>query len=222
MKTSVLRVWLRVATFTLVVASISYASPITVSNFSFETLGAGGVPFACGTGCSFSTDGVIPGWTVGGTAGLLQPGTPANTTLFNSVPDGSTVAYSNGGTISQTVAPLVQLGVIYTLQVDVLVRKDVGDPGTEALLINGNTILATGVLPAPGGFSNFTATYTGLAADVGKSISIELVSNGVQGDWDNVRLASSLPSPVPEPASGVLMGLAAVALAGIVMRRKRA
>jgi len=38
-----------------------------------------------------------------------------------------------------------------------------------------------------------------LAADVGKTIGIDLRSNGVQGDWDNVRLNDS--TGVPEPAS---------------------
>lgn len=132
------------------------------------------------------------------------------------------MAYTNGGTISQTVSsPLVQLGVTYTLLVDVGLRHDLGDPGTEALVINGVDYFATGSSPAAGNWSTFTATYTGLAADVGKSITIELASGGNQGDWDNVRLSDSTASAVPEPASGVFMGLAALALAGIV-RRKRA
>jgi hypothetical protein len=195
------------------------ASPIFVNNFSFETLPAAGLPFGCGTNCSFSTD-VIPGWTTTGSqTGQFKPGPPATTTYFNSVPDGTTIAYSSGGSMSQTVAPLVQLGVVYTLMVDVGVRKDLGaDPGSEALIINGNSYFATGVQATPGNFSTFTVSYTGLAADLGKAITILLSSGGSQGDWDNVRLSDSTPTAAPEPAS-IVLGLSALALLGIVRRK---
>jgi len=223
MKTLILRVGLPVVAWTLILASTSYASPIFVTNFSFETLPVGGLPLdGCGAGCFYSEGPSIPGWTITGTyTGQFQPGPSAgNTAYFNSVPDGITVAYTDGGSISHTVAPLVQLGVTYTLQVDVGVRNDIGDPGTEALVINGNTYLATGTLPSPGGWSTFTATYTGLAADVGQPIAIQLASDSAQADWDNVLLSDSI-TDVPEPASIVLVGLAALAL-GAIGRRKRA
>jgi PEP-CTERM motif len=222
MKTWTLQVGLAVGTFFL--ASSSYALPITVSNFSFETLPAGGLPTACGTGCSFSAGTGIPGWVAtGASTGEFQPGPPATTTFFNSVPDGSTIGYTSSGTISQTVAPTVQLGVVYTLMVDLGLRKDGPDPGTEALVINGNTYFATGVAPVQGGWSTFTVTYTGLSADVGKSITIQLASSGAgQGDWDNVRLSDSTTSAVPEPTTGMLLGLAGLAWAGISSRRKHA
>jgi len=222
MKTLILRVGLPVVAWTLILASTSYASPIFVTNYSFETLPVGGLPFGCGLGCSYSEGSSgIPGWTTTGSyVGQFQPGSAAgNTAYFDSVPDGITVGFTDGGSISQTVAPVVQLGITYTLQVDVGVRKDLGgDPGTEALVINGNKYLATGVLPAPGGWSTFTATYTGLSADVGQPITIQLASDSSQGDWDNVQLNDST---APEPASTALMGLAALALAGI-SRRMRA
>lgn len=215
---SVLRIGLPAALVAAVLAvPTASASPIFVNNFSFETLPAAGLPFACGTNCSYSTD-VIPGWTTTGSTGQFKPGPPATTTYFNSVPDGTTIAYTNGGSISQTVAPVVQLGVVYTLMVDVGVRKDIGDPGSEALLINGNSYFATGVPATPGNFSTFTGTYTGLAADVGKSITILLSSGGSQGDWDNVRLSDSTLTAVPEPAS-IVLGLSALALLGIVRRK---
>lgn len=221
MKLLFLRVGLPV--LVLCFASKTYAGPIAVSNSSFETLGGGGLPFLCGTACSFSVDGVIPGWTVTSSGSLFRPGPPANTAYFNSVPDGTTTAYTDGGSISQTVAAVVQLGVVYTLSVDVGVRKDLGvDPGTEALIINGNTILATGVLPTAGNWSTFTATYTGLAADVGTAITIRLASAGVEGNFDNVRLSDNVGSTTPEPASSVLMGLAALAWIGSARLRRQA
>jgi hypothetical protein len=221
MKTLILRAGLPVLVLTVALAANCYASPIFVSNFSFETLPAGGLPLGgCGVGCAYNA-GLIPSWTVTGTVGEFQPGPPANTGFFNSVPDGITIAYTNGGTISQTVVPVVQLGVTYTLMVDVGVRKDAPDPGTEALVINGTSHFAVGVLATGGNWSTFTATYTGLAADVGKPITIMLAANSAQGDWDNVRLADSTGAAVPEPASGALMGVALLACAGLLLRKRR-
>jgi len=218
--TGVLRIRKTALIGVFLAASTSYGSPIFVTNFSFETLPLSGLPGSCGTNCAYSTNAYIPGWTVSDTSvtGQFQPGPPTNTTFFNSVPDGTTTAFSNGGsTISQTVAPLVQLGIVYTLMVDVGVRKDFGvDPGTEALEINGNEYFATGTPAALGDWSIFTATYTGTAADVGSSITIQLASSGPGGTWDNVQLNDST---TPEPATGVLIGLGSLALAGVVRRK---
>jgi hypothetical protein len=189
------------------------AGTIFVDNASFETLPSGGLPTICSvaTGCSYSDALIpgqeIPGWIVNTTqlTGQLQPGSSGgNTTFFDSVPDGLTVAYTNGGTISQAVAAAVQLGVTYTLLVDVGQRNDCCTYGAVDLVIGTNRIAATGASPNPGLFSTFTATYTGLAGDVGKSIGIELAANGPQGVFDNVRLSDST---VPEPGSIVLVGL---------------
>jgi len=212
------------AAFAAVVVSTASAGPISVSNFSFETLPAGGLPFdSCGAGCFYSDD-AIPGWAISGktaSTGQFQPGVQAsNFSFFNSVPDGITVAYTNGGTISQTVGVTVALGIVYTLLVDQGVRHDFSDPGIVELLIGTTPIVATGVAASPGDWSTYTATYTGLAADVGKSIAILLNSSSIQGDWDNVRLdATDATAQVPEPATVALLSLG---LAGLgFMRRKR-
>jgi PEP-CTERM motif len=116
------------------------------------------------------------------------------------------------------VSPTVVTGVTYTLMVDLGARKDnVAFAAAADLLINGIHYAAIGTAPAPGDWSTFTATYVGLAADAGKSITIELLSSGPQGDFDNVRLSDS----VPEPAGMTLLGLGLVGLS-VFARRKRA
>ncbi len=138
------------------------------------------------------------------------------------MPDGVTVAYSNGGGLTQTVAVLAQAGVTYTLQVDVGYRKDVAEPSLPGLVVGSNTI--TNVISNPPQFSGDwvtdTITYTATALDAGAPISIVLGANGVQGDWDNVRLSDSLAA-IPEPMSVMLFGTGIVSL-GLLRRRPAA
>ena len=195
----------------VILGSPASSATIPVVNASFETLPAGGLPLdSCGTGCFYSIDG-IPGWTNGDVSGQFQSGVQVgNLAYFNSIPDGITVAYSNGGSIFQTVAATAQAGVTYTLQVDMGFRKDVPDPGSVALVVNGNTVFGTGAfLPGSGDWATYTAIYTATGADTGGLITILLDTPGAQGDWDNVRLTSTpLPATLPLFATGLsLMGL---------------
>ena len=182
-----------------------YGAPILVTNPSFETLPAGGLSIPCtGTGCSYSTD-PVPGWiAAGGGSGQFQPGTTPNT-YFDTLSDGPTNAYINnaGATLSQTVFPVVQTGVTYTLEVDLGFRKDTAFAASVDLLINGILYPAIGVVPVQGNWSTYTATYVGLAADAGQAITIVLNASGVQANYDNVRLSDSLVA-IPEPG-GVLL-----------------
>lgn len=213
------RVHLGVAAAVVLIANAAGATPIAVSNGSFETLPAAGLPIGCGTGCSFSTNDPIPSWTSTGSFGQFQPGVQArNFTFFNSVPDGITVAYSNGGTIMQTVGATAQAGVTYTLQVDLGFRKDVPDPGSVTLDVGSAVVPALGTpQQLSGNFATYTASYTATAADAGGAIL--LASPGTQGDWDNVRLSDS--NVIQEPASLVLLGGGLIAL-GLVRRRMQA
>ena len=225
MKSSAIRVLA-----TLALAAVpGFASPIYVSNFSFETgfvktnNCAGGLG---GASCGIDFTSSISGWTVTGaagdpTVGLFQPGD--NTGRFNTLSDGPTSAMSGGATISQMVAPTMVAGWTYVLAVDIGQRKDVPMDGTADLLIctnsNGTScnaaVVAIGTTPTPGSFGTFTATYVATAADAGKFITIELKSSGAQGNFDNVRLNS-----VPEPASFLLIGSALLGLSAF--RRRRA
>ena len=148
-----------------------FASPIAVANFSFETLPAGGLPTACSpVGCSFSAT-AAPGWVTTGASGQFQLG-PLPGPYFDTISDGPTHGYSNGGGFSQTVVPTVQLGMLYVLNVDIGFRLDTIFAGTARLLINGTPYSAVGLTPVQGTFGTFTATYTGSAADVGQAITI--------------------------------------------------
>jgi hypothetical protein len=206
-----------------------FANPISVSNFSFESLPIGGLPLHVGTcvSCVYSRGVAIPGWlSVGsGTNGEFRPGPPGNTTYFNSLSDGTTSAYVNIGTVlSQTVGETVNLGEVYTLLVDIGWRKDLQFAGTADLLINGVTHTATGVQPALGSFGTFEITYTGLFADVGKPITIQLKSNGVQGNFDDVRLGGVplATAAVPEPGSLMLLLGGGLLLSCFSLRRRMA
>jgi len=182
----------------LVVSGILCASlalaQVSVTNPSFEDP-AGALPNPCpGTNCSFSIT-APPGWTLSGAGGQFNPGNPANTTYFNSIPDGVKVGYTSTGMLSQNVGTVTSAGTIYTLKVDLGFRKDsINFIGTAQLKIGSTVITATGTAPTAGKFSTFTAAYLSVPADIGASITIQLSSaagNGNdQGQFDNVRLTA--------------------------------
>jgi hypothetical protein len=195
-------------------AAPGFASPIFVANFSFENAPFG-TAGSCGTGCTKFV-GTIPDWTQtgGGAVGRLQSGTGV---FFTSLSDGPTTAFVATNTISQTVGT-VHIGEVYTLLVDIGNRSDRPFLGTADLLINGIPYAAGGSTPAEGTFNTWRATYTGLAADDGKSITIQLNASGDQGNFDNVRLDGT----VPEPASFLLIGPALLVLGALRRRRPNA
>src|ERR1700676_2430464 len=93
-------------------AAPAWATSITVLNPSFENFTTGALDHTgCGTGCSYSVDANIPDWVgsptaaLGGMWGQFQPG-PLPNAYFDQPTDGQTAAYSNNGSISQTVGSL--------------------------------------------------------------------------------------------------------------------
>src|SRR5215471_8697464 len=94
----------------------AYADNIAVNNASFEATNP--LNIGCGTGCAYNY-GPIPGWSTSGPSGSFQPGS-----FFSSVPDGNIVAFSNTGSISQTLAASVLANTVYTLTVFVGDRTD--------------------------------------------------------------------------------------------------
>ena len=204
-----------VATFVLPVVSL--ANTIVVQNSSFETLPTGGLTDLISGQGAFSIGVLIPGWTStntdnSGEAQLLTGPSPSYPLYV--ADDGITSAWiREDTTLYQTVDAVVQLGVTYTLSVDIGWRNDKGTNGTADLLINGNTYMATGAPLTQGYWTTYTVSYTGIANDVGSPITIELNANSMapntQGNFDNVRLSDTAS---PEPAAGVLVGIVLIGL----------
>jgi hypothetical protein len=190
------------------------ASPVAITNASFETLPSGGLNVPCGGTCAYSEGVAIPGWTDGGDTGQwITGGYGGNPSAIN----GTVLAYTNDGYISQDVGAALA-GSTYTLVVALLHRADYPMAGVIQLEIGGTVVAtATGADQGPGTWSDWTATYTASAADAGKTVTILLSATTNQGDFDNVRLNSSLTS-TPEPTS---FALAALAIPMLALLRKR-
>ena len=189
---------------------------ITVMNPSFEITNP--LSVSCGSGCAFNS-GPIPDWTITGQGGSFQP----NSAIFNPpLPDGTIIAYSNGGTVSQTLAASLTPDTTYTLSVDVGLRLNgaVDVTNYSIALYSGSTLLnsfgaSNGLIPI-GTFADETVTYTSGATVLPGDLSIVLTSDGQQADFDNVRLTEST---VPEPSSLSLIA-GALGVMFLALRRR--
>jgi PEP-CTERM motif len=179
----------------------AWGDGVPVQNASFETTYALTSP--CGLGCAYN--GAIPDWTVtGAEGGSFQPGT----IFFNlPLPNGSIVAYSNGGTISQILGITVQPDSTYTLSVYVGARLDGLVTNYSIALDDGSTTLcstptASNGAIKPGTFADVTLTCSTGATVAPGDLAIVLTSGGTQIDFDNVTLNVV---QTPEPASYLLL-----------------
>jgi hypothetical protein len=149
--------------------------------------------------------------------------------VFNSIPDGTQVAWVNvfgttNGWLDQVLSTTLAANTTYTLSIDVGDRAlpDVFG-GTVELLAGGHLLgFATGVTPTAKNWSLWTLTFDSVgSAYVGQALEIELISNTVQSDFDNVTLNATVDEGngggVPEPAMFALVG---AGLLGLVARRR--
>jgi hypothetical protein len=217
MRTTAFRFTAAVIALLSLASASAMAGSILVKNNNFSTLPSNGLNDKSSQG-PYSEAVGIPGWTATGATGQWDPkssvlGLPAGATA---------VAYSNGPTISQTVAPTVVAGDTYTLTVDLGDRTDTKPfSGGADLLIGGVAYDATG-LPVSGGWSLFTATYTGLPTNAGDPITIQLTeSHGKQADFSDVTLnfTDPTPTPTPEPGTLSLAGLGLLCAIGYALRK---
>jgi PEP-CTERM motif len=213
----------------LLFSGVSLADSIAIQNSSFEDTNP--LAQACGTGCAFN-NGPIPDWTItGGQAGtaLLSSYYPGG------IPDGSIVAFSNGGTISQTLTGTeLQANSTYVLSVFVGDRPDNEVSDYSFSLYAGSTLLGTfsgsNSSITPGTFAQEFLTYTTGSTVAAGDLTIDLASAGIQTDFDNVQLtvnpadypAGDPPVSTPEPGTLLMLGSGIFGMLGFAFRKASA
>jgi len=177
-----------------------WADVITVKNASFQNTNA---LISCGPNCTFNVGIGIPDWMATGPGDFGSWHTASG---FG--PNGVTVAYSNGGTISQTLTGTSLIpNTTYTLSVQVGHSFDGNVTDYSIALWAGTTPLKTfsgnnGVIPI-GTFANETLSFTSGAEPASGDLRIVLTSAGKQGDFAHVGLTDT--PAVPEPSSLALL-----------------
>jgi hypothetical protein len=174
----------------------SLTTDIPVNDPSFEGLACGTTPGAIAQNC------VPTGWSVTGTADATLPPIGA----WDGIPDGSQVAWSNGGTLTQILSTTVAPGTTYTLSVWVSERKNPANTfSPDIQLLAGSTPLITWTTSAPGGalptkngdgtytWVDWTGTYTSpnSGSVIGQALEISLGADSAQSDFDDVTLTAT-------------------------------
>ena len=198
------------------------AALLTVANNSFET------PIVTTpSGFNFRT-GSVGGWTFTGTQqGFADPVAAHNAggSWYGpspTIPNGSQIAWSNGGTISQTLSATLQANTVYTLGAYVGNRLGLNFPGYNIQLYAGGNLLVSdnSVTPSDGAFAPVTVSYTsGISVTPGQQLEIRLNSlSGFQGqtNFDNITLDAA---SIPEPSA--ILGLLGFGLLGIASKLRQ-
>jgi hypothetical protein len=201
------------------------AASIFIANHSFET------PIITTSLGFISSTGSVGGWTF--TGGTQQGfANPTIGDIFGSswygpsptIPNGSQIAWSNGGTISQTLSATLQANTKYTLGAFVGNRLGVNFPGYNIELYAGGNLLASNnsVTPADGTFAPVTVSYTsGISVTPGQALEIRLTSQTGTNAQTNFDLITLDAASIPEPSA--ILGLLGFGLLGIgsTLKQKR-
>ena len=167
----------------------------------------------------------------GGVLGVLttDPSVPGNFSSELSPAPGNAGyqdAWDNGGPIYQVLSTGLVTGQAYVLTADIGLRSYTFAtypwPGTSLNLGYGtvpgmhllNATSVTDPTPAPGSWASWQTTFVAGATGAGDPLRIDLVSNGIQVQFDNITL-----SAVPEPASLAIWGV--VIAGGLLVARRR-
>jgi hypothetical protein len=202
LKMKLFMLFVAIAMAVFAVSPLYADTAISIQDASFETYNP--LTTSCGTGCAFN-HGPIPGWA--GTGGSWEP----NSTYFSTPPpDGTIVAYTSGGTISQDLGITLLSNSTYTLAVFVGNRLD-GDSGTYSIALDaGGTMLDSlsgdshSILA--GTFADEILIFSTGSTVTPGDLSIVLSNPlGGQADFDNVSLSVAPNTAVPEPESLVLL-----------------
>lgn len=216
------------------------AESVVVPNFSFETPGSPVVVNPPQSTTTLTDSTTVSGWIFNingpseyGTRSILNNFSVAGTS------SGNNYAFINNDQLkTDTITSAASLGLIagqtqYTLTVAIgnPTPKDTSGYGSTgpvsfSLLANGVAFatdsIANGAI-ANGTFQDFTLTFTtpGISSIIGENLTIQLAalpqSTAAEPAFDNVRLDVTL---VPEPKTWALLGLGALALAGIGSKRR--
>lgn len=201
------------------------AASIFIANHSFETPVITDLSGILDTGMSTTGN-----WTFAGAMnqGFINPGVGENDVPgfwygpSPTLPNGNQVAWSNGGTISQTLSATLQANTKYTLGAFVGRRFGENFPGYNIQLLAGTTVLASSgssVTPTAGTFAPVTVSYTSGSSGslIGQALKISLTSSsGSQTNFDLITLDAS---PIPEPSA--MLGLLGFGLLGIASKLRQ-
>ena len=202
------------------------AASIFIANNSFENRVISNTTGVIGS----SGTAVLGGWTFDSgvnNGGFANP-TIGQTDLPGSwygpsptLPNGNQIAWSNGGTISQTLSATLQANTRYTLGAYVGRRaSNPGFAGYNIELLAGNTVLASNnsVTPVAGSFVYVPVSYTTGGSDplLGQALQIRLTSLGIQANFDLITLDAA---SIPEPSA--ILGLLGFGLLGIASKLRQ-
>lgn len=211
-------------------ATPSPPTPIAIVNPSFEL---NTTPNGSGGTQSYWFVGSFTGWGVSGSGAagwfhpstLTYPGGGSSSVAATGIPNGSQVAFVNGGAgLAQALSTSFAANSQYTLDFSVGERNDgVALPASYTVeLLAGSHVVASVVNPGlaglvAGAFQSATLTYTSAIFDplAGQPLGIVLLGSGsgsTQVNFDNFSLSViNAVNPISEPWSLALLGFASLA-----------